>query len=456
MCVVLLLEMQDLQQKELQVGFCTTCKGRTQHVQETLPANLRNNTKAKFILVNYNSPDHLDDVIRKQYMDVIESGRLSVYRFTEPGPFRMAHAKNLAHRLGAMEGADVLVNMDADNFAGPDFDQYVASRLEAYEGEAFLWAHMRKGEMRRGISGRIAVTTHSFLEAGGYDEVFATWGPDDKDFNSRLHRLGFRPLEIDEQFLDAINHNDKTRFREYPDIKYAAEDFLLPGREHIRIANAGNFGCGVVYKNFGREPIELSQLPTRIFGIGMHKTATTSLCLALQQLGYDAAHWKNAHWAKAIWDEMKAHGHSRTLERSYALCDLPIPLLYRELDTAYPGSKFIMTIRGEDEWIESIRTHWSDKNPWRAQWDTDPFTHKIHRELYGGVKFNEQVMRERFRRHNAEVLEYFKNRPRYLLVMNMSAGAGWYELCGFLRKPIPTGSYPLENSTREGIRTLTP
>jgi hypothetical protein len=429
----------------LRVGFCTTCKGRTQHVEETLPRNLRDNARAKFVLVNYNSPDHLDAVLRTNHMGDIESGRLTVYRFTEPGPFRMAHAKNLAHRLALIEGCSALVNVDADNLAGPDFDAYVADGLA--DGESFLWAHMRRGEMRRGISGRIAVTATAFTRAGGYDEVFTTWGPDDKDFNLRLRRLGLAPKEIDPRFLDAISHNDKMRFREYPHLSTdnIAEDFELPDRKHVRVVNRGRYGCGVVYRNFGREPIELLPLPTRIFGIGMHKTATTSLARALTTLGCDCGHWKNAHWAKAIWEEMKAEGRSRTLEHSYALCDLPIPLLFRELDAAYPGSKFILTIRAEDEWIASVRSHWSDKNPWRGQWDTDPFTHRIHRELYGGVKFNEAVMRARYRQHNAEVLEYFRARPEDLLVMDMTAGAGWYELCGFLRKTIPSGPYPREN-----------
>lgn len=407
--------------------------------------NLRDNPTARFTLVNYNSPDNLDDFIRKQHMPDIESGRLSIYRFTEPGPFRMAHAKNLAHRLSMRDGSDILVNIDADNFAGPDFDQYVAERLAVYEGEAFLWANMKKGEMRRGISGRIAVTAHAFLEAGGYDEVFASWGPDDKDFNKRLRQLGFRPLEIAEHFLDAINHNDKTRFREWPDIKYVAEDFLLPGREHIRIANAGHIGCGVVYKNFGREPIDVLPVPTRIFGVGMHKTATTSLDKALTLLGFDSAHWKNAHWARAVWEEMKETGRSKTLERNYALCDLPISLLFKELDAAYPNSKFILTIRDEGEWIRSIQTHFSDLNPFHRQWDSDPFTHRIHNEIYGRKQFDREVMLARYRRHNAEVLEYFKDRPRDLLIMNMSGGAGWYELCGFLKKPLPETPYPMEN-----------
>jgi hypothetical protein len=435
------------------VYFATTCKGRTQHLEQTLPANLHDNPKAKIVLVNYNSPDHLDDFIKKNHSKDIDSGRLFIYRFCEPGPFRMAHAKNLAHRLALEEGGETIVNMDADNLAATGFDEYVIKELTDADGNLscnFLWAHMKKGEMRRGISGRIAVTKHAFMDVGGYDEVYREYGPDDKDMNLRLRRLGFEAREIDRRFLDAVPHNDKMRFKEYPHLRNApvVEDFVLPGREHIRIANMTprglDVGCGVVYKNFGRDPIELYPLPTRIFGIGMQKTATTSLNKALIELGYDSAHWKSAHWAKAIWDEMRRDGRSLTLEKSYAVCDLPIPLLFRELDVAYPGSKFILTTRNEDDWIESVRTHFSAKNPFRSQWDSDPFTHKIHIELYGRRKFDEQVMRARYRRHNAEVREYFKGRSQDLLVMDMSGGAGWYELCGFLRRRIPAVTYPTE------------
>ena len=142
---------------------------------------------------------------------------------------------------------------------------------------------------------------------------------------------------------------------------------------------------------------------------------------------------------------MKEHGKSPTLEKHYAACDLPIPVLFRELDVAYPGSKFILTLRDENEWLESVRVHWSDKNPWRSQWDSDPFTNRIHREVYGRIKFDEAVMRECYRKHNADVIDYFRGRPRDLLVMDMSAGASWFELCGFLRKPVPDEPYPWEN-----------
>ena len=101
----------------------------------------------------------------------------------------MAHAKNMAHRLGILEGADVLVNLDADNFTGQDFAGYIGEQMQ--NPQQFMWARKDPGDGRpRGISGRIIVTRAAFLAAGGYDEKYTTWSPDDKDFHARLERMG--------------------------------------------------------------------------------------------------------------------------------------------------------------------------------------------------------------------------------------------------------------------------
>jgi hypothetical protein len=136
------------------------------------------------------------------------------------------------------------------------------------------------------------------------------------------------------------------------------------------------------------------------------------------------------------------------LEKSYALSDLPIPLLYRELDKAYPGSRFILTVRDESAWLESVRNHFSDRNPFRWEWDVHPFPNRIHKELYGRKTFDADVFLERYRRHNAEVVEYFKHRPKDLLVMQMDKGAGWLQICSFLGKPIPSAPYPKAFATK--------
>jgi len=433
------------------IAFCITCRGRSQHIKITLPKNLADNQKAKFILLDYGSPDDLIEYVTSAHADELASGRLVVYSY-KADRFKMAHAKNVAHRCAILEGAEVLVNLDADNFTGKDFDLYVEKffLLAQYDHSMFgmpnifLWARMVQGKMKRGISGRIAMTAKTFVLVGGYDEYYADWGCDDKDMTARLTRLGLTAVEIDAKYLDAIHHQDKLRFKEYPHARPApGQDsgaFYLENDNTI--ANFGNFGCGVVTRLFG-ETVDLLPLPTRIFGVGMQKTATTSLDAALKIIGYDSSHWESGQWAVSILREMRKFGRSLTVEKTYALCDLPIPILFRELDRAYPGSKYILTIRDEVDWLKSARDHWSyEHNKFRPDWDIWPAANFIHRATYGQKHFDAEVFLARYRRHNAEVLEYFKDRSADLLVMDMSNGAGWKELCGFFGKPIPDRPYP--------------
>jgi hypothetical protein len=422
---------------------------------------LEDNPNATVVLLDYGSQDDLQSYLWTTHRADIDAGRLVVYSYPTTGPFRMAHAKNMAHRCGVLEGADVLLNLDADNYAGYRFDLWLE---ENYARNRFFWARMIKGILPRGISGRIAVPTDMFIKAGGYDERFNTWGHDDKDFNQRLCRMGYEAREIPQQFLDGVRHTDKMRFREYPHVltDKGEDEFEDVSAVEATVVNGGNFGCGAVYRNLSLRAVQsdmlphaaplsrriLAPIPIRIFGIGMHKTGTTSLHSALKLLGYDSAHWPSAHWAKAVWMEMVTLGHSVTLERHYAATDLPIPLLYLSLDAAYPGSKFILTTRDETKWLDSVRRHWGhETNPWRQAWDTDPFTHRVHRELYGRKSFDAEVFLARYRRHNAEVLQYFSGRPCDLLVLPLENDERWLwgQLCEFLNQPVPAVPFPHRN-----------
>ena len=430
----------------MKIAFCTTCKGRTQHLRLTLPRNLEDNPKSLFVVLDYNSQDGLTDFLISSCGDAIQQGRLVIYSYPEAEVFKMAHAKNMAHRCAIAEGADVLCNLDADNYAGAGFEDFI-ERHFATKQPLFLWAHMVKGLMARGISGRIVISKQAFLKAGGYDERYDTWAPDDKDMNQRLGLLGYERVQIDPLYLEAILHNDKMRFREYPHIiaELDSSKHQTDGLNRSAVANGGKAGCGVVFRNFDfTEPMGLDPFPTRIFGIGMHKTATTSLHHAFETLGFESAHWMSAHWAKAIWREMNQRGWSKTLEQHYALCDLPMTLLFRQLDKAYPGSKFVLTTREENGWLETVRKHYDPNfNEFRAGWDLDPFSHRCHQLLYGRTDFDEQTMLDRYRKHNKEVLAYFDERQQDLLVMPMDEGAGWSELCNFLGNlPIPRRPYP--------------
>lgn len=441
--------------KPLKVAFVTTCKGRVQHLRETLVRNLHDNSNALCVVLAYNCSETVKFL--SHFTQAIAGGKLVVYEYKEPVPFAMAHAKNMAHRCALREGADILVNVDADNYVGKGFDHYVAEQFKT-NPNAYLWSRMIKdgdGRLPRGISGRIAVSRIAFLMAGGYDERYSTHSPDDKDFNARLSLLGFEGQEIDPCYLQAILHNDRMRYREYPHAKHIGEDSFCVNPQS-GIANSGRVGCGTVYRNFSDEPIEIKPIPTRVFGIGMHKTGTTSLHEALTILGYRSGHWTTAKWAKHVWRQVMEKGTSYSLDQVYAASDLPMPLLFRQLDAAYPGAKFILTVRDEWKWLKSVSNHWNpDINPYRNQWDTDAFSHRVHNLLYGRKDFDPTTMLNRYRSHNEEVIAYFKDRPNDLLVMDLEKNCGFPELCAFLGVPIPDVPYPKALPTKE-INTTEP
>ena len=127
-----------------------------------------------------------------------------------------------------------------------------------------------------------------------------------------------------------------------------------------------------------------------------------------------------------------------------AFQDNPWPILYKELDRKFPGSKFILTLRPSDEWIRSVVSVFGDEETPMREW------------IYGvgHPKGNEDVYIARYERHNREVMEYFKHRSEQLLVLNITAGEGWTKLCPFLNEQIPAINFPSANIASERKKLL--
>src|ERR1700761_5016647 len=122
------------------IVFCTTCKGRAQHLKETLPRNLADNPgfNCKFVVLDYGSKDDLLEYLQDNHAQEIASGKLTVYSYPTNAPFHMAHAKNMAHRLGMLEGGTILVNLDADGFTGVRFADFIESQFATYGPKILL------------------------------------------------------------------------------------------------------------------------------------------------------------------------------------------------------------------------------------------------------------------------------------------------------------------------------
>ena len=179
-------------------------------------------------------------------------------------------------------------------------------------------------------------------------------------------------------------------------------------------------------------------MKTKVFGIGFHKTATTSLARALKVLGYSVT---GPNFVRMANLESEVQARARAVAGRFdAVQDNPWPLLYRELDKWYPGSKFILTVRAPEKWLASALTHFGA--------NTTPMREWIYGAGRGGPRGNETVYLDRFTRHNRDVLEYFRERPDDLLVMNITEGDGWDKLCPFLGVAGRSRPFPRENTAK--------
>jgi hypothetical protein len=186
----------------------------------------------------------------------------------------------------------------------------------------------------------------------------------------------------------------------------------------------------------------------KVFGIGFQKTGTSTLHAALTQLGYASQkgvfinHPKGIHVPPPVTTEKILPYMIDLAQRHDAFSDNPWPLLFRELDVAYPGSKFVLTVRDPAKWIESVVRHFGARADDVSQW------------IYG-VPYpagNEPRYLEVYQSHNNAVRSYFAARPRDLLEIDIEAEARWEPLCEFLDMPRPNRRFPHENRATERER----
>ncbi len=191
----------------------------------------------------------------------------------------------------------------------------------------------------------------------------------------------------------------------------------------------------------------IKQKKSKLFGIGFHKTGTTSLGIALSILGYKNC--KGLKYFKAKWSQELTIQFLQ--EKNYkpfldfvgdydSSQDNPWYLMYEELDNYFPNSKFILTERSVESWRKSCLYFFKDKKK------------PIHQIIYGTTGFidNELTYLQKYQEHNQKVKAYFKDRPEDLLIVNWENGDGWKELCSFLDKPIIALPFPHFN---KGIYT---
>lgn len=189
---------------------------------------------------------------------------------------------------------------------------------------------------------------------------------------------------------------------------------------------------------------------TKIFGIGLSRTGSTSLTEALVTLGYRALHFPADPVTQREYFQFFANPSPALtlslLDRYDAVTDTPLARVYRQLDLAYPGSKFVWTIRDKQSWLRSCEQWWDRAVTPFIEHDHEgklgPFMRLVGEVTYGTAFFDAELFSQAYDAHMTEVPGYFRGRPHDLLALNICEGEGWPQLAPFTGSAVPERPFP--------------
>lgn len=187
---------------------------------------------------------------------------------------------------------------------------------------------------------------------------------------------------------------------------------------------------------------EMQRPDTKVFCIGFQKTGTSSLRDALRQLGYSVTGVYGDDLSLEELRETYLENGLKLAEQFDAVEDAPWPSIFKELDAAFPGSKFILSVRDTETWWGSILGHFGDNSA------------PMHQLTYGEdaphPAGNEELYKRVYEAHNASVREHFADRPDQLLELWLERGQGWKELGEFLGiEGVREGPFVHTNSSKQ-------
>jgi len=246
------------------ISLCIPCMNRAKEVRKAIQKNIENNADYKrfeIVLLDYNSTDGLEDLVKKHLIDYIHSGILTYYRTEEPEYWCPQHSRNVVMKLGS---GDIINMVDANKFTTEGFATYINAVANQIERPAVFAKAMGKKSSKSyfRLFGRIGFFKDDFIKLGGYNEQLSGYGWQDRDLLYRAMMLGYT-LGWYQEFLWRLRseHGSSYFHPRNENILFTHDINCLISYSNLfagqYIANIGkHWGKATVIKNFN-EVIEI-------------------------------------------------------------------------------------------------------------------------------------------------------------------------------------------------------
>ncbi|KAK6064864.1 hypothetical protein SCUP234_12832 [Seiridium cupressi] len=219
--------------------------------------------------------------------------------------------------------------------------------------------------------------------------------------------------------------------------------------------------------------------PMRVLALGLPRTATDSLRVALDRIGYsyvyhgfdhiadasDCVNWVHIWSLKTSNQPIKRSEFDLVLGHCEAVTDMPACIFAKELIEAYPEAKIVINYREDVEaWHQSVVNVWSTAEK-QAGW-IHPLLVWFHAKMFW-VNVNEMRMTYAgLFRGNYRTNAKAAYQDHYLMldevtegmgkdrVLRWKAQDGWRPLCEFLGRDVPDEEFPNRNALDQVVQKV--
>ena len=198
----------------------------------------------------------------------------------------------------------------------------------------------------------------------------------------------------------------------------------------------------------------------KLINVGLARTGTTSLKAALEKLGYSPVYHtfdlftssKDMDVWEAAYDVEQVDW--RAFYEGYEVADWPAGLFYKEIISAHPEAKVMITVRDPEKWYESLYNIFKQgmniNVPIPIVKRIKNFILNYPAKILFQDRMDEKEFMVQFFDDYVERVKAFVP-PERLLVYSVKEG--WEPLCAFLDVPLPDEPFPRIN-TRGSFRDM--
>jgi glycosyltransferase involved in cell wall biosynthesis len=339
--------------------------------------------------------------------------------------------------------APVIAVLNSDCLVEPGWDEALVAAATDGRRIAFPFTDHCDGQGftrpdQAGTAGWcFALTRALFDEIGPFDEWFSPAYCEDTDYWHRAWKLD---VELSPVPAARVVHARRTSSHVGADRLLQAHRYKYGWKHGVDPDRAPPY--------YNREIVDYELRPAwmrvrsgpdrpRVFCIGLNKTGTSSFHAAMEILGLTSLHWGGPASnvaVRAALDERRPllSGLDPSID---AFSDIGLlSTHFDELDEQYPGSRFILTVRPVETWIDSRRRHVERNVALRTTGGYDGDFLVVDEELW----------RRQWERQVGHARRYFAGRSDFLEI-DLTAGHGWRPLCKLLDLPEPAEPFPWAN-----------